>query len=129
MDAVERWRSLPEEERYRRRLEAIPRHVANSMAMAGELVDEAWIRQRIASSMPAPRYVETAIGTISYQELAPLLAERVTNTELAIVKRTLTPTTIHDLILEVHRRICIDLTPKFARRWRLRDARVGSRRA
>ena len=57
------------------------------------------------------RYVETAVGTISYQELAPLLAERVAKTELAIVKRTLTPTTIHDLLLEIHRRICIDLTP------------------
>ena len=75
------------------------------------------------------RYVETAIGTISYQELAPLLAERVTDTELAIVKRTLTPTTIHDLLLEVHRRIRIDLTPKFAGRSRLRDVRVGPRRA
>ena len=47
MQAVERWRSLPQEERRRRHLEAIPRHVANSMAMAGEPVDEAWIRERL----------------------------------------------------------------------------------
>lgn len=46
--AVERWRKLPAEERRRRRLEAIPRHVANSMAMAGEPVDEQWIRERLA---------------------------------------------------------------------------------
>ena len=48
IEAVERWRSLPLEERRHRRLEAIPRHVANSMAMEGEPVDEEWIRARLA---------------------------------------------------------------------------------
>lgn len=48
IEAVEHWRSLPAEERRRRRLEAIPRHVANSMAMEGESVSEAWIRERLA---------------------------------------------------------------------------------
>ena len=48
MKAVERWRSLSPEERRCRHLEAIPRHVANSMAMAGEPVDEARIRERLA---------------------------------------------------------------------------------
>ena len=38
------------EERRRRHLEAIPRHVANSMAMEGEPVDEAWIRERLTRS-------------------------------------------------------------------------------
>ena len=47
-EAVERWRSLSQEERRRLHLEAIPRHVANSMAMEGEPVDEAWIRERLA---------------------------------------------------------------------------------
>ena len=47
-EAVERWRSLSPEERRRLHLEAIPRHVANSMAMEGEPVDEAWIRERLA---------------------------------------------------------------------------------
>ena len=44
-----------------RHLEAIPRHAANSMAMEGEPVDEAWIRERLARfiesrspSQPAP---------------------------------------------------------------------------
>ena len=50
MEAIERWRSLPAEERRRRHLEATPRHVANSMAMEGEPVDEAWIRERLARS-------------------------------------------------------------------------------
>ena len=47
IEAIKRWRSLPSEEKLRRRLEAIPRHVANSMAMAGEPVDEEWIRGRL----------------------------------------------------------------------------------
>ena len=46
--AVERWRSLAPEERRRLHLEAIPRHVANSMAMEGQPVDEEWIRERLA---------------------------------------------------------------------------------
>ena len=48
MEAVEHWRKLPAEERRRRHVEAIPRRVANSMAMAGEPVDEEWIRERLA---------------------------------------------------------------------------------
>ena len=50
MAAIERWRSLPAEEHRRRHLKAIPRHVANSMAMEGEPVDETWIRERLARS-------------------------------------------------------------------------------
>ena len=45
--SVERWRNLPIQERYRLHLEAIPRHVANSMAMEGEPVDEALIREQL----------------------------------------------------------------------------------
>ena len=48
MEAVERWRGLSPEERWRRHIEAIPRHVANSMAMEGEPVDETWVRERLA---------------------------------------------------------------------------------
>ncbi len=47
-EAIERWRRLPPEERRRIHLEAIPRHVANSMAMEGQPVDEEWIRERLA---------------------------------------------------------------------------------
>ena len=46
-EAIERWRRLTPDQRLRRHLEAIPRHVANSMAMEGEPVDEAWIRERL----------------------------------------------------------------------------------
>ena len=54
MEAVDRWRSLSREERRRRHLEAIPRHVANSMAMEGEPVSEAWIRERLARRIQPP---------------------------------------------------------------------------
>ena len=54
MEAVERWRRLSPEERRRRHLEAIPRHVANSMAMEGEPVNEAWIRGRLARRIQPP---------------------------------------------------------------------------
>ncbi len=54
MEAIERWRSLPKEERRRRHQEAIPRHVANSMAMEGEPVDEARIRERLARRIRPP---------------------------------------------------------------------------
>ena len=48
MEAINHWRSLPKEECLRWRLEAIPRHVANSMAMEGEPVDEELLRERLA---------------------------------------------------------------------------------
>lgn len=48
IQAIERWRGLPAEERRRRHVEAIPRRVANSMMMAGEPVDEERIRERLA---------------------------------------------------------------------------------
>ena len=42
---IKRWRQLPASERRRLHLEAIPRHVANSMAMEGESVDKERIRE------------------------------------------------------------------------------------
>ena len=77
----------------------------------------------------ATRYVETSIGILSYRELAPLLAERVANTDLAISNQMFAGMPIHDLLLELHRRICGDLTPDMAGRWRLRDVRVGGHQA
>ena len=77
----------------------------------------------------ATRYVETTVGILSYQELAPLLAERVADTELTIANRTFVELPVHDLLLELHQRICADLTPDMAGRWRLRDVRVGEHQA
>ena len=77
----------------------------------------------------ATRHVETAVGILSYGELAPFLAERVAHTELAISDREVAGLSIHDLLLELHRRICTDLNPDIAGRWRLRDVRVGDHQA
>lgn len=48
-EAIEHWRRLPQEESLQRHLAAIPMHVANSMAMEGEPVDEARIRKQSAA--------------------------------------------------------------------------------
>ena len=77
----------------------------------------------------ATRYIETRVGILSYQELAPLLAERVAETELAISNREFANLSVHELVLELHRGICSDLTPDMAGRWRLRDVRVGEHQA
>lgn len=71
------------------------------------------------------RYIETSIGILSYHELAPLLVEHVSHTEVAILNRLLANLSIHDLLLEIHRRICADLIPDIADHWRLRDVRIG----
>ena len=47
LEAIQNWRRLTPEDRLRRNLEAIPRRVANSMAMEGEPVDEARIREHL----------------------------------------------------------------------------------
>lgn len=73
----------------------------------------------------ATRYIETLVGILSHQELAPLLAERVADAELTISDRRFADLPLHGLVLDLHRRVCVDLTPEMAGRWRLRDVRVG----
>jgi len=75
----------------------------------------------------ATRYLETTLGVLSYQALAPLLAERVTALELAIGRREYAgrPVT-DDLILDLPRSICTDLIPDIAGHWRHKDVQVGS---
>ena len=77
----------------------------------------------------ATRHIETAAGILSYRELAPFLAERVADTEVSISDREVADLPIHDLLLELHRRICMDLIPDITGRWRLRDVRVGDHQA
>ena len=77
----------------------------------------------------ATRYIETSVGILSYQELAPLLAERVADTALGISNRAFAHLSVHDLLLELHRRICADLTPDMAGCWRLRDVCIGEHQA
>lgn len=78
----------------------------------------------------ATRYVETQLGILSYQQLAPHLAERVGLTEVAIGERQFASHPLDEfLILELHRRICGDLVPAIAGRWRTRDVQVGDHQA
>ena len=73
----------------------------------------------------ATRYIETSAGILSYSKLAPLLADRVADTQFAISNRETGNLPIFDLLLDLHGRICGDLTPDMAKRWRLRNVRVG----
>ena len=75
----------------------------------------------------ATRYVETTQGILTYTELAPYLAERVTRIETEIFKGAFANTVFcEDLILDLHQRICGDLTPEWAGRWRTVDVAVGN---
>ena len=47
----------------------------------------------------ATRYIETSVGILSYQQLAPLLAERVADAELSISDRRFAELPLHDLVL------------------------------
>ena len=65
-EATEHWRSLPEEERRHRHVEAIPRLVARSMAMESEPVDEVWIWERLERHCFASRNIDTSVGILSF---------------------------------------------------------------
>ena len=77
----------------------------------------------------ATRFVATAVGVLSYQQLAPLLAERVANVELDIFDRCFAATPLSDLPAELHRRVCADLTPAMAGIWRRKDVQVSAHQA
>lgn len=75
----------------------------------------------------ATRHLDTALGVLSYAQLAPHLALRVEALQHAIAEGELDGRGLaEDLFLELHRRICGDLTPAFAGRWRSTDVVVGS---
>jgi CRISPR-associated endonuclease/helicase Cas3 len=74
----------------------------------------------------ATRFVETTQGVLSYTELAPLLADRVTQVEAAILAGEFAAEALDEwLILELHRRICADLVPDWAGKWRDIEVQVG----
>ncbi len=75
----------------------------------------------------ATRFVETTQGILTYTELAPLLAERVTVVEAGIASREFAGRALdEDFLLELHQRICGDLVPDWAGRWRETEVRVGN---
>ncbi len=93
------------------------------------------LREGASGSGPAPRdtrpdratrFVETTLGTLSYTELAPLLGERVTHLEEAIQAEEYDSHLLDEhLIRNFHQRICGDLTPDWAGKWRDVEVTVG----
>jgi len=74
----------------------------------------------------ATRFIETTHGTLSYTELAPLLADRVAAVEQAIAEGEFTAQPLDEwFILDLHRRICGDLVPDWAGKWRDIEVTVG----
>lgn len=74
----------------------------------------------------ATRFVETTRGTLSYAELAPLLAERVAAAEAALYREAFAARPPDEsLILDLHALICGDLVPDWAGRRRPIEVRVS----
>ncbi|HEY5041067.1 MAG TPA: Fic family protein [Verrucomicrobiae bacterium] len=77
----------------------------------------------------ATRFVETARGILSYAQLAPLLAERVTAAETEIYREVFQIRPLDEsLLLDLHARVCGDLVPDWAGRWRSIEVVVGKLR-
>ena len=74
----------------------------------------------------ATRFIDTTQGILSYAELAPLLADRVTQVESAIHAGEFAAHPLDEwLPQELHRRICSDLIPEWAGKWRDIEVSVG----
>ncbi|MDB6137145.1 MAG: hypothetical protein JWO94_217 [Verrucomicrobiaceae bacterium] len=75
----------------------------------------------------ATRFIETSQGVLSYAELAPLLADRVTRVEAAILAGEFDAQPLDEwLMVELHCRICADLVPAWAGKWRDVEVNVGA---
>ncbi len=70
------------------------------------------------------RFIQTTRGLLTYTQLAPLLAERVTRIETEIYSGVFASRSLSDpeLTLDLHRAICGDLVPDWAGRWRTIEA-------
>lgn len=73
------------------------------------------------------RYLDTAKGTLSYSELAPLLAEQVVRLETQIYAGAFADRVLDEtLAADFHYAICGELVPDWAGRWRTVEVRVGN---
>ena len=118
LEAVERWRKLPPDERLRQHIEAIPRHVANSMPMA-EPADEARIREGLLRRIRQLGISNCVRDPEPYGSRAATGAGR-SHTELAVAVRQVPHS--HEVQLELHRPVCAYLTPVV---WRMRNIQIG----
>ncbi|HET8553406.1 MAG TPA: CRISPR-associated helicase Cas3' [Rhodanobacteraceae bacterium] len=75
----------------------------------------------------ATRHLDTALGILSYSELAPHLSRYVEALQDAIAEGEFDQHDLDEsLLLCFHQRICGDLTPAFSGHWRTTDVIVGS---
>jgi CRISPR-associated protein Csb2 len=74
----------------------------------------------------ATRHIDTALGRLTYTELAPLLAERALRLADGIAKGEFAVASLDDdFVRMLHQRLCGDLVPALGGRWRDRDVMVG----
>ena len=72
------------------------------------------------------RFVETTRGILSFQQLAPLLAERALQIQVDIEEGRFAAPPLDDaLVQDFHRHLCGDLLPELAGRWRTVAVRVS----
>lgn len=93
-------------------------------ARAGEL-------ESAGGTTPPPEYatrrIDTALGLLSYCELAPHLAERALLIADSVARGRFAANAIDDdFIRLLHQQLCGDLVPAFAGRWRDHPVTVGS---
>ena len=75
----------------------------------------------------ATRHIQTTQGILSYVELAPLLAERVIRLEASLYAGAFDDQNLgSELVLDLHKNLCADLTPDWAGRWRNVGVTVGN---
>jgi len=75
----------------------------------------------------ATRFIETTRGILSYGELAPLLAERVTGAETDIYREVFQHHPLNEFLPQsLHARICSDLVPDWAGCWRTVEVAAGN---
>ena len=81
----------------------------------------------VGTQDPGTRLLDTTLGVLSYAQLAPHLAERAGLLEADIADRVHAARPLDEaLILDYHRRLCGDLVPVIAGRWRSTDVQVGA---
>lgn len=70
-EAIRRWRALPEAEKKARRIESIPRSVAQSMAFEGQPVSAKWLGEQQQRFDALARAIRTEAGLIDETIPAP----------------------------------------------------------
>ena len=71
-------------------------------------------------------FVETTRGILSFQQIAPLLAERALQIQEDIEEGRFAPLLLDETLLqELHQQLCGDLIPELAGRWRTIAERVS----